>query len=217
MLTVIFFSRISPKLLVSLLPAIILVLFPVIINGKEIIYQVVVNGDYSYILEFYNIGSPDKDAVFLNLAHPFVSTVFSDDVLDMTGYRFFYDYIQGVLFYFRILGLDFGDSLTYYNTASILGIHESVVPPGYVAFGYIQLGYIGVLFSGLFYRMTFKIFSKSYMYRLATGKEMVFYASFISANTFYTGDIRQLVISFFLVVLIMHIVGMLAIKRVHLR
>jgi len=60
--------------------------------------------------------------------------------------------------------------------------------------------------------MTFRIFSRSALYKIAGGREMIFYGSFICANTFYIGDIRQLVISFFLVVLIMHVVGRLAVR-----
>lgn len=209
-LFLVFMFRISPRLLVAFLPIAILLLFPLIINGKELIYRLIVMGDLNSIFDLYKFDSLSGNEIFSNLAHPLVSMIYVDDLIAISGQRFFYDYIQGFLFYLRVFGFDFGDSLTYFNSYSLLGINESIVPPGYVAFGYAQFPYIGVFVSGFFYRMTFRMFSRSSLYKIAAGKEMVFYASFICANTFYTGDIRQLVISFFLVILIMHVVGKVA-------
>jgi len=211
-LSLIFVFRLSPKVLVATLPLAILLLFPIIINGKELIYKVIVLGDFHSIFDLYRFESLDGDDVFSNLAHPLVSMIYADDLISVAGQRYFYDYIQGFLFYFRVFGIDFGNSLTYFNTYAILGINESIVPPGYVAFGHAQFPYIGIIVSGFFYRMTFRIFSRSALYKIAGGREMIFYGSFICANTFYIGDIRQLVISFFLVVLIMHVVGRLAVR-----
>src|SRR5690606_5872756 len=102
-------------------------------------------------------GAYNLSGIFTNVAHPFVSLLYVGDLLDLSGVRFFYDYIQGFLFYLRAFGINFGDSLTYFNTDVLMGIRESIVPPGYLAFGYAQALYLGVFVSGLFYRSTFKV------------------------------------------------------------
>src|SRR5690554_188207 len=72
--------------------------FPVIFSMKYIIYSIAVKGDIPDILAIYYKGvSPD--VVVSNLGHPLISLVEVGSLIDLVGFRYFYDYIQGLFFY----------------------------------------------------------------------------------------------------------------------
>lgn len=135
------------------------------------------------------------------------------DLINLTGFRFFYDFLQGFLFYLRVFGIDFGSSLTYYNTESLLGRHESIIPTGYLAFGYAQASFFGVMITGILYRVCFNILERSKIYKAAKSEPLTFYLSFLAANTFYTGEWRTLLIGFVMPAIVMNISISFMIKR----
>lgn len=183
---------------------IFIVTLPIILNLKIIIYEISVNSRVPNILDFY-LEDLDIDLILSNLGHPLVSLLEAHNIIDEIGFRFLYDYLQGFLFYFRAFGVDFGDSLIYMNTENILGVRESIIPTGYLAFGFIQLSYIGVIISGMFYRLVG--FIAEYVYsKINTENEVIkFYLSFLAASSFYHGEVRVMVLTFFIPIFIIYL------------
>ncbi|NQY63318.1 MAG: hypothetical protein HRT38_06220 [Alteromonadaceae bacterium] len=173
------------------------ILLPIILSLKSIIYSFSVNGEFPSIITIMD-GGIDFDLYLANFGHPLVSLLYVDGLIDKIGFRYFYDYIQGWLFYLRPFGINVGDSLTYYNTENIIGIRESIIPPGYLAFGYVQLSYLGVFISGMSYRFV-GVFAKVVYYKISgTNETIKFMLAFMAANTFYHGEIRIMVMNFFI-------------------
>jgi hypothetical protein len=170
-------------------------LIPVVGNLKEIMYQIVVNGVIPNFLDYYGSNMIGAEKVLGNFGHPVVSTLNSGNLLSVTGYRFFFDYIYGFLYYLKVFGLNLGYSLTHYNTFSIIGIKESIIPTGYIAFGYMQLGAVGVIFSGMFYRLVGWFGSRVYKATGLKSESAKFYFAFASAYSFYHGDVRIMVMT----------------------
>ncbi|MCQ9246393.1 hypothetical protein NQ041_14475 [Vibrio diabolicus] len=138
-----------------------------------------------------------------NFGHPFISMLEVDRTIEIVGYRYFYDFIQGFLFYFKLIGFDFGDSITYFNTESLINRRESIIPPGYLAMGYVQLGFLGVYFSGWLYRMIGLIGENIIRLSEVDNNSMNFFVAFVMANSFYHGDVRIMVMSIFFPVLLL--------------
>ncbi|UWR01244.1 hypothetical protein K3729_18585 (plasmid) [Rhodobacteraceae bacterium S2214] len=208
----IFLIKLPARLVVLSIPIFMLILFPAIINGKFLIYKFVVLREVPGFFDVFGYSGIDPNSVFQNLAHPFVSLISVDILIDDVGIRYFYDYVQGVLFYGRVIGADFGPSLTYFNTRVFTGRLESIVPTGYIAFGYVQGLYFGVYVAGLVYRITFLMVKRTAIYKIAPSQELYFYFAFLSAGTFYSGEIRTLVLGFALPVAILHLSGKLCAK-----
>ncbi len=185
----------------------IIVLFPIILNGKSIVYTLFNDpSSLMYIGQYYQIDI-DMDNLLSNLGHPIVSLHYSEVTINRIGYRWFWDIIQGFLFYTRIFGFDAELSLTYLNTETIFFVRDSIIPPGYLAFGYIQAGYLGVFVMGIFFRMTGLLAERvnDIWNDELFGRE--FLLAFLAANTFYAGEVRVLVLTFFLpliVIIIYH-------------
>lgn len=170
-------------------------LLPFILSLKIIIYKWSVNGvmDLSYFFQ-----GIDLNSYLTNFGHPLFSYLNVDNLIQDIGFRYFWDYIQGFLFYFKLLGVDFGLSITYFNTEKLLGVRESIVPPGYFAFGYVQLGLLGVFFSGALYRFMGSLGMFLYQRLFITqNRAAEVYISFICANSFYYGDVRIFVMNIF--------------------
>lgn len=169
---------------------------PIVLSLKTFVYYISVHGyvpDLSIIID-----NLDYSIYLNNFGHVIVSLINAPNLIDDIGYRYFYDFFQGFIFYFRVFGFDTGDSLTYLNTKSLLGVQESILPPGYLAFGFVQLHYLGVFLMGMFYRFIGFIASIVY-HKINVNSEVVkFLLCFIAANTFYHGDLRIIVLSFFL-------------------
>lgn len=174
-------------------------LLPIVLNLKSVIYAIAVKGDIdiSNVYSFFQV-SGIKESFLGNFAHPVISMLVIDRTLEQIGFRFFYDYIQGVLFFLRIIGVDLGNSLTYFNTYSILGYMRSIIPPGYIAFGYLQMNIIGVVFSGVFF--AFIGYSANFVrVKLAPNSNLAkLYFAFVAANTFYHGEVRIIIMTLFL-------------------
>ena len=170
---------------------------PIFIDMKSILFSIATNQN---LLLSYAI---DKYAFIANFGHPVISVMEVEGLVDLVGYRYFYDYIHGFLFYLKVFGLDFGYSLTYYNTYNLLGMLESLVPPGYLAFGYVQLGFPGVFISGMFYRFVGYLFEKIIILYNIKSEALIFFFAFFAANTFYHGEIRVMVMSVFILILFM--------------
>lgn len=169
---------------------------PLIITLKSIIY--IISANKGLDLNDFLLLDFDYNSYMNNFGHPLVSLLYADKLVDNIGFRFFYDYVQGFLFYLKPFGVDAGDSITYYNTEVLMGTKQSIIPTGFLAFGYVQLHFIGVFISGIFYRLMGVIGKKVY-YRVGNNNEAIkFSLCFFSANTFYHGDIRVMVLSFFL-------------------
>ncbi|MDC9511491.1 hypothetical protein [Pseudoalteromonas sp. Angola-4] len=189
------------RLALMIIPSVVLLL-PLIFSLKEIIYSV--STEYAFDFTILNTLKATKEAFLLNFGHPFVSYLQIDSLIELMGFRYMWDYPQGFLFYLKLIGLDFGDSITYYNTEAILGVRKSIIPPGYFAFGYAQLGMLGVFFAGITYRLIGKLgelFYRIFFKNVNTSAKALyiaeFYIAFICANSFYHGDLRILVMSLF--------------------
>lgn len=172
---------------------ILLFFLPIILYLKSVIY-IFSTGDGNLSLSDFTF---DYDLFISNFSHPLISLINSETLIDKLGYRYLYDYLQGFLFYFKIIGLDFGDSLTYYNSENLIGIYGSIVPPGYIAFGYIQLSFIGIYFSGIFFRFIGYLAKKILILYSNKSEELTFLLAFMAANSFYHGEIRIMVMTLF--------------------
>lgn len=208
--------KIKIKYLVSALFLFILAT-PIVFNLKQVIYSVGVARELPNLLDYYYVGfdfSDYSDKFLLNFSHPLLSLLVADQVIEYAGYRFFYDYIQGVLFYLKVFGVDFGNSLTYLNTRIILGVDESVIPPGYIAFGYIQANIFGVAVSGVFY--AFVGYLSNFVRNLVSPNSelAIFFFAFTAANSFYHGEMRVMVLTVFLGLLLMFIFSKILSVRV---
>ncbi|TMO99295.1 hypothetical protein CWC14_04960 [Pseudoalteromonas sp. S3260] len=171
-------------------------LVPVILVLKSVIYSVSVSGQLPNIAEL--VDGSDFSIYLDNFGHPFISLMKAESLVNNIGHRYMYDYLQGFVFYLRVLGFDSGDSITYFNTENLMGIKSSIIPPGYLAFGYVQLGYLGVFWAGATYRFIGYLAKKVYL-RIGCNSEAVkFLLAFMAANTFYHGDFRIMVLSYFL-------------------
>jgi hypothetical protein len=188
-----------------------IVFLPLILNGKQIIFTLF-DDPYSliYIGQYYT-ADIDVNVLMNNFAHPLISLYYADVTINSIGYRFFWDVPHGILFYLRFFGLDMGQSLTYFNTETIVFLKESIIPPGYLAFGYIQAGYFGVFIMGIFFRYTGVIVEKVNSISQYSSLTRDFFWAFTAANTFYAGEVRVLVLTYLLPVLIY--VGYLKFKR----
>ncbi|WP_123639893.1 hypothetical protein [Tsuneonella flava] len=173
-----------------------IVLFPLLLEGKSIIATISTGGSVSEAVRMAYTSGLDMGEVLNNFSHPLISYFYAPSLVNEIGYRYFWDIPQGFLFYLRLFGIDFGDSLTYFNTELILRKRESIIPPGYLAFGYIQANYVGVFISGIIFRFTGRIaeFVKSQIKGELSSAD--FYLAFLAANTFYIGEIRGLVLTF---------------------
>lgn len=178
---------------------VLLLLIPTIINMKSIIYTIATGGSFSDIDFSTNYSADVVGWGYLqNFGHPIVSLLLADSTIEQIGYRLFYDYIQGFLFFFRIIGFDFGDSLTYFNTYTVLGSRESVIPPGYIAFGFIQMHFLGVMVSGVFFAIVGLICDRVRVVVAPRSELAKYYFSILAANSFYHGEVRLIIMTVFL-------------------
>ena len=98
------------------------------------------NRFYYMILDSFNI-------IMVEFAHQYMSIV---NFISVDGtFNYFSDYYIWILTPFKLIGINFGDSISYYNTYIIMGRWESIIPPGPVAFGYMSLGVLGVFIHGI--------------------------------------------------------------------
>lgn len=185
------------------LPIIIFLAFPILANGKLLIFAAVTGSRFPTIPEMF-LTATALDSYLGNFAHPMVSLYQIDKLLNTANIRWFYDFPQGLLFYTRVLGFDPGQSLTYYNTEAFLGYPASIIPTGYLAFGYAQLSYFGVFVMGLFYRSLYYFFRSKRYIRANLSPILSFYIALTTANTFYTGEFRTLLLQFFLNVIVLN-------------
>lgn len=189
---------------------------PAIAQGKEIIYAIMTGGGLSSVLLEVYAREFDFRGIVGNLSHIVVSLVYAPDLVDrLGGFRYFWDIPHGVIFYLRLIGIDAGYSLTYYNTEIIMRVRESIVPIGYLGFGYVQAGMIGVLLAGMLYRYVGYLLGR--VCAALSGKSFatIFFFAFLAANSFYIGEPRALVLTLafpIVVILSIHFVGR---RRVH--
>jgi hypothetical protein len=172
---------------------------PILLVLKTLIYQVSVSGTFS-IDELMN-STIDIGLYFDSFGHVIASFVYVEDLINLMGYRYFYDFIQGPLFYLKIIGVDVDNSITYYNTKVLLGVNKSIIPPGYLAMGFLQLSYVGVFFAGVFYGGLGRLVEYIYLSFGYKNEVTKFTLAFLAANTFYHGDLRVMILSFFIPVL----------------
>lgn len=201
---VIYFFKINISKITLLAPIFVIMIFPIILSGKFLIFAIATGieiPDLSEILQ----SSINIDSYLNNFGHPMVSLFQIDALLNLSDFRWFYDFLQGPLFYFRIFGYDTGPSLSYYNTEAFLGFKSSIIPTGYLAFGYAQMSYFGVFIMGILYRYLYYMFKNLRYIRLVSSPLLSFYISTLSANTFYIGEIRTLIMQFFINILILYI------------
>lgn len=204
-LAILYTFKLKLKYVITASIAASIFLLPIILNMKGIIFNISVNKEFPNLIEIYANGY-NTDSFINNFGHPLISLLKIDNLIELIGYRYFYDYIQGFIFYLKIVGLPVSDSLLYYNTQNLLGIRESVIPTGYLAFGYIQFSYFGVIISGITFRLIGLITEKIF-YKISTkdNEMMKFYTVYLAASTFYHGEFRVMTLSFFLPLLILYI------------
>lgn len=183
---------------------------PIILSMKRIIYVLSTSGSVDFSSVDFN--DLDYTAIFSNFGHPLISFFQKDELVDITGYRYFYDVFQGFIFYFRVFGFNVDGSITYYNTKNLMGSFESVIPPGYLAFGYVQLSYLGVFIAGSFYRAVGRLGQFVYEKISYQNEVSKFIFSYICANSFYHGDFRIMVLSIFFPFIVMLCVYHIVIK-----
>ena len=148
-----------------------------------------------------------------NFGHVFISFQVVDSLIEKVGFRYFYDYIHGFMFYLRVLGFQVGDSLTYYNTEILIGERVSIIPTGFLSFGYVQFGFVGIIASGVFYRFVGH-FTEALSNKLFfSGRMPGFYLSFIAANTFYVGEVRTIILAFLMPVMFVYLISLVGSKR----
>ena len=211
MLSVLFiiFFRLSADFIAFTTPLILAFLFPAIMNGKAIIYNISINGKPPSLAQLFSFQEISVTSFINNFGHPYVSMYRAFDLIDLAGLRFFYDFPQGVLFFSRVFGFDAGLSLTYLNTFLHYGVFESIVPTGYLSFGFAQAGMMGVFLMGVFYRLVFKLITLIPIFGFGAHEAAKFFAALVSANTFYTGEFRTLVLVFYLPLFVYYFLGKL--------
>lgn len=189
------------------------ILMPLILNMKAIIYEISVYRSIPSLTEFYRIDS-FYHAYMMNFGHPFVSFHQASDVVQNIGFRYFYDLIQGPIFYLRVIGFSIGDSLAYFNTFNLLGLQQSIIPPGYLAFGYIQASLLGVLLSGALY-FSVGVVSRSTLLKspLRLNSVSRFYLIYLAASSFYHGETRIMVITFVLPLILFSVLPRVFLKK----
>jgi hypothetical protein len=196
LLVFLYLSNIKAKTVVVGSVFALVLLTPILLRLKSIIWSISVEHSLPDFLEVYS--NPYSQEQYLNnFGFSLVSLLSVDSLLEITGFRYFYDYVHGFIFYLGIFGIDVGDSLTYFNTLNITGVQKSSIPTGYLAFGYVQLGYAGVIVSGVFFRCI-GYFAEYIYYKIGVESELAkFYIAYFAAATFYVGETRTLVLSFF--------------------
>lgn len=98
------------------------------------------------------------EIIMVEFAHQYMSLV---NFLNYdNNYRYFYDYINWMFVPLKFLGINFGDSISYFNTYIIMDRWESIIPPGPVAFGYMSLGALGVVIHGILIGYTYRMIDK---------------------------------------------------------
>ena len=186
----------TPGLAISAIATSFYILLPFIVSGKELIYAIMNGNDFFGIaIDAYYSSSKIAD-VFGGVSHALISYINAPTLIEkFGGYRWFWDIPQGFIFYLRLLGFNIEDSLTYYNTESLVQIRQSIIPPGYLAFGYIQAGMAGVLMSGMIFR--FLGWWVGLLRAKFQGDSLSadFFFAFLAANSFYIGEPRSMVLT----------------------
>lgn len=194
---IIIIFNMSPIKISMAIIGVFFVSIPLVLSLKTIIY-IISTGDS--MIDFSLSSSFDIDLYLNNFGHPLISLMQVDGLIDKIGYRYFYDIFQGFYFYFKLIGVNSGLSITYFNSENLIGIRSSIIPPGYLAFGFVQLSYLGVFISGCIYRYIGYVGEYVYNNSLINGVECrpnMFFIAFLCANTFYHGDFRIFVMSIF--------------------
>lgn len=211
------FFKVKPVYLALSMIPFFIVIIPLVTAMKSLIYLASVGDGITFDLIYKVFFEFDFEAFIQQFSHPFISFLNADKLVGLIGYRFFWDYIQGFLFYFKIIGLDNGLSITYFNTSNLMGIEKSIIPPGYLALGYVQLGFLGVFIAGVTYRFIGDIgrrFYLSFFSSVHKSKVAEFYIAFMCANSFYHGDFRIFVMSLFFPMIFSLILKNMVIKNV---
>lgn len=202
LLLLVFNIRLKFIILLSVFLAI--AFMPIILNLKYIIYAISINNEFPDLIAVYR-DKPELNTVLANLGHPLVSLIKVENVVETLGFRYFYDYLQGFTFYLRALGFNSGDSLIYYNTENLIGARVSMIPTGYLSFGYVQFGFVGLVISGIFYRIVGYV-SEYVYYSINLDNEAIkFYLVYMAASTFYLGEVRVMIITTFIPLLILYV------------
>lgn len=137
-----------------------------IVFGKTLIFAIYeenFNVSDFFDERFFPMLQNSYEIIILEFTHQYMSLVnfFNYD----KDYRFFYDYINWLFVPLKFIGVNYGDSVSYFNTYIITGRWESIIPPGPVAFGYMSLGALGVVIHGTLigyiYRMIDKVFNNN--------------------------------------------------------
>ena len=139
-----------------ILPIVIFALF-IIFFGKTIIFQLF-TGQEIYYKEIDTFKYFNK--FLLEFAYPYISLI-NALYLDLGADRLFFDFFAWMFKLLKLFGVDEIDSVSYYNTYHLLGIWDSNVPPGIVAYLYIEGGIffipIGAFVFGIFFSYMDKI------------------------------------------------------------
>lgn len=79
------------------------------------------------------------------------------------SYTYFYDSLiaPAYLVPSRLFDFEKPESVMYFNTYMVIGVWESVVPPGLIAYGNYALGPVGIVISAAIYGFVLGLFDKS--------------------------------------------------------
>lgn len=144
-----------------------------------------------------------------SFSHPFASVPVAIQFAEIQGYRYYYDIPLGILFYLKLVGMDFGLSISYIHTYNLSADFNSNVPPGIIAAGYYQQGVVGVVGClGLFGGMSRVI--QDLILRLVTRNSaylaIYVYLGVVLANFVMNGDPRVYAIRISLLVFAMGVI-----------
>lgn len=133
--------------------------FFVIVYGKSVLFQVLLYDEFS-ITSFDTSLNSIFCKILLDFSHLFMSIVNAIEK-GLGADRLFCDFIYFLLKPLKLFGYEGIDSISYYNTFHIMGIWDSNIPPGMVAFLYIQGGIlfipVGAFFIGMFFSLVDKV------------------------------------------------------------
>ena len=93
----------------------------------------------------------------------YIASAISSMSMKNISYTYFYDSLisPAYLVPSRLFDFTKPESVMYFNTYMVLGIWESVVPPGLIAYGNYALGPVGIVISAVIYGFVLGLFDKA--------------------------------------------------------
>jgi len=128
----------------------------IIFFGKTIIFQLFTGQEI-----FYKEIDTHKyiSKLLLEFAYPYISLINALH-LDLGADRMFFDFFAWIFKLLKLFGINEVDSISYYNTYHLIGMWDSNVPPGVVAFLYIEGGVLFIPIGAFIFGILFSYMDK---------------------------------------------------------